>query len=145
MSHLLSLGQYQGFFQYGAVYGTLIEGQKAEFRLFIEEYKNGIFSGRIIDWEGMGADGEVSAVQGFIEGDLISFTKQYSRRLIFDDFGNTTIEEGMPGYAVIYEGHFDKETNNFQGSWEIVQDTFHTPTLMIEDISSGSWRLHRYD
>ncbi len=145
MSHLLSIGQWQGYFKYGPAYGTLIEGYDAEFRLFIEKYNNGIFSGRIIDWQGMGADGEVSEVHGFIDGDLISFTKQYSRRIIFDDFGNTSVEEGIPGHSVIYEGRFDKETNNFLGTWEIVQETAHTPDLTLEDVSSGTWRLKRHD
>ncbi|HLP37962.1 hypothetical protein [Lacibacter sp.] len=145
MSNLLSLGQWQGFFQYGPEYGTIIEGQEAEFRLFIEDYNDGKFSGRIIDWEGLGVDGEVSEVHGFIDGDLMSFTKQYSRSFIIDEFGNTSIEEGVPGHSVIYEGHFDKETNNFLGKWEIVREVGHTSELTLEEVCSGSWRMRRHD
>ncbi|MBK9531876.1 MAG: hypothetical protein IPO42_08770 [Chitinophagaceae bacterium] len=45
-------------FQYGPEYGEFIEGKEAEFRLFIEKYNNGQFSGRTIDWEGIGAEGK---------------------------------------------------------------------------------------
>lgn len=145
MNDLLSIGQWQGFFKYGPEYGTIIEGNEAEFRLFIEEYNDGKFSGRIIDWDGLGADGEVSEMQGFIDGDLISFKKQYFRSFIIDEFGNTSVEEDVPGHTVIYEGRFDKKTNNFLGKWEIVRELSHTPYLTLEEVLSGTWRMCRHD
>jgi hypothetical protein len=54
MSELLYIGQWQGFFSYGPEYGEIVHGQEVEFRLFIEEYNEGQFSGKVIDWEGIG-------------------------------------------------------------------------------------------
>ena len=122
MDNLLYIGQWQGFFKYGPEYGTIVEGQEAEFRLFIEEYKDGEFSGRVIDWEGFGANGEVSIVKGFVNGEMIGFTKQYDQSFIIDECGNSSIEQGIPGHKVIYEGRFDKKENHFFGQWEIVSD-----------------------
>lgn len=145
MDNLLYIGQWQGFFKYGPEYGTIVEGQEAEFRLFIEEYKDGEFSGRVIDWEGLGANGEVSVVKGFVNEEMISFTKQYDQRFIIDEWGNSDIEKEVPGYKVIYEGHFDKKGNQFLGQWEIVSDIAHTPELTLEKVLTGTWRMHRND
>ena len=145
MDNLLYIGQWQGFFKYGPEYGTIVEGQEAEFRLFIEDHKDGEFSGRIIDWEGFGVNGEVSVVKGFVNGDLISFTKQYSQSFIIDDWGNSSTEEKVPGHRVLYEGRFDKKTNHFLGAWEIVRDLAHTPELTLEEVMTGTWRMHRHD
>ncbi|WP_153796621.1 hypothetical protein [Foetidibacter luteolus] len=144
MDNLLYIGQWQGFFKYGPEYGTIVEGQEAEFRLFIEEYKDGQFSGRIIDWEGIGTNGEVSVMKGFIHGNIVSFTKQYHQSIIIDEWGNSSSEEGVPGHTVIYEGHFDKKTNHFVGKWEIVKDLAHAPDLTIEEVYTGTWRMHRH-
>jgi hypothetical protein len=143
MENLLYTGQWQGFFKYGPEYGTIVEGQEAEFRLFIEELKEGQFKGRVIDWDGVGAEGETSIVNGFIKGDMISFTKQYEQHYIIDPWGESDIEHGEPGHKVIYEGYFDKKTNSFIGEWEIIYDITHTTELTIQEIFSGTWRMHR--
>jgi hypothetical protein len=145
MENLLYIGQWQGFFKYGPEYGTIVEGQEAEFRLFIEDYKDGEFGGRVIDWEGFGVDGEVSIVKGFVNKEMISFTKQYDQSFIIDEWGNSSIEEGAPGHKVIYEGRFDKKTNYFVGQWEIVRDLAHTPELTLEEVATGTWRMRRHD
>jgi len=67
MDDLLNIGQWQGFFKYGPEYGNLINGKEAEFRLFIEDYTNGQFSGRVIDWEGFGVEGKTAFGKGFIK------------------------------------------------------------------------------
>lgn len=145
MENILHIGQWQGFFQYGSGYGEFISGQEVEFRLFIEEYKDGIFSGRIIDWDGYEADGEVSYVKGFVENHFISFTKQYDRHLTFDEMGNTVIVEGSDGLQVVYEGRFDEKNNRFIGKWEIINAALHTPVITVEYVAKGTWEMQRQD
>jgi hypothetical protein len=145
MNSLLFEGQWQGFFRYGAEYGTIVEGNEVEFRLFIENYKDGEFSGRIIDWDGFGADGEVSLVNGFIDGEQISFTKKYEENYTLDEWGNCAVDQNQVGHTVIYQGHFEKVKNCFIGEWEIVYDLEHTPNLTIQEIYSGSWRMNRHE
>ena len=138
---ILSIGQWQGFFRYGREYGNL-EGQEAEFRLFVEEYKNGQFTGRIIDWEGVGANGEVAKVSGFIKEGFISFVKQYAYFHTFDRNGNDLDAPDLPGHKVVYEGRFDEKLNVFTGQWEIRMEVGHSPDYTIEEVSTGTWRMH---
>lgn len=145
MNIQLSVGQWQGFFTYGASYGQLLEGQEVEFRLFIEQYNNGVFSGKIIDWDGVGAEGEVAIVEGFLEGNLISFKKTYAHYLEIDEWGNSFVAEDIPGHTVFYEGSFNKELNQFDGKWEIIEQEYHTPVATYEMLASGTWRLLRVD
>lgn len=137
---ILSIGQWQGFFRYGPEYGFL-EGQEAEFRLFIEEFNNGQFTGRIIDWEGLGADGQVSQVKGFINKGFISFVKQYACLHAFDDYGNNLEAPDIPGHKVVYEGRFDEKLNVFTGKWEISIEVEHTSGWTLEEVSSGTWHM----
>ncbi|HEU4471696.1 MAG TPA: hypothetical protein VFR58_11465 [Flavisolibacter sp.] len=143
MEDLLSVGQWQGFYTYGPEYGKLIEGQEAEFRLFVEACSEGQFSGRAIDWDGIGTNGEVAVINGFIDGDIISFTKQYAEYHTIDEWGNTAVLKDMPGHKVVYEGRFDRVSNTFTGTWEIVFDLKHTTDLTFEEVSTGTWRMHR--
>lgn len=145
MDNFLEVGQWQGFFQYGSEYGTIVEGQEAEFRLFVEEYHNGQFKGRVIDWEGFGVDGEVSVLHGFVDADIISFTKQYDKMFVIDEWGNSSIDENCPGHRVIYEGRFDKKSKQFVGRWEIIDEVAHTPELTVEHVVTGTWRMHKDD
>ncbi len=145
MDNLLYIGQWQGFFKYGPEYGSIVEGKEAEFRLFIEAYKDGKFSGRIIDWDGFGADGEVSAVEGVVKEDNIIFTKKYDRNFIVDEWGNSGIEEKVSGHKVVYEGRFDKKANHFLGEWKIVSDLSHSRILTHEEVLTGTWQMYRHD
>ena len=143
MEDLIYIGQWQGFFQYGPEYGDFVEGKEAEFRLFIEGYLDGQFTGRVIDWEGLGVNGEIADVKGFISDNLISFTKQYPKFYIMDEWGNCETKEDVPGHQVVYEGTFDKESNTFSGNWEIVVDLKHTTDITIQDVVTGTWRMQR--
>lgn len=143
MDNLLYIGQWQGFFQYGPEYGSIVAGQEAEFRIFIEEVIEGQFKGRVIDWDGLGANGEISSVKGFISGNFINFTKQYSENYLIDEWGDCITQDVVPGHKVVYEGNYDKMSNTFIGTWEISIDMEHTPHLTIEDVMTGTWRMHR--
>ena len=141
MDHLFYIGQWQGFFQYGPEYGDF-EGQEAEFRLFVEGFTNGQFSGRIIDWDGFGVSGEVSLVTGFIKQNFISFTKQYSSHYSLDEYGNSVTDADLPGHKVIYEGIFDPDNKTFVGRWEIVTEVSHSPNHTVEELLTGTWRMY---
>lgn len=144
MNSLLEIGQWQGYFTYGPEYGEIVNNKDAEFRLFIEQLNDDQFSGKIIDWEGMGAEGEVSIVNGFLHGEFISFTKTYSQFLAIDEFGNGEIYDDIPGHTVHYEGHYVRETNIFKGTWEIRAEIASTDEILIEEIATGTWFMNRH-
>jgi len=141
--NLLYIGQWQGFYSYGPEYGEYVEGKEAEFRLFIEEITKDQFSGRVIDWDGFGADGEISEVKGFISGQVISFIKKYPNCRLMDDFGNVEAVEYISSIEVLYKGEFDISKNSFIGKWEIAQDVEQEKGLINKYITTGIWRLHR--
>ena len=144
MSDNLSIGQWQGFFCYGPEYGSL-EGSEAEFRFFVEEFHSGQFAGRIIDWEGIGANGEVAIVKGFLKEDFISFTKQYDKCNVLDEEGNAVLLPDQPGHQVKYEGRFNPLTNAFEGTWEITITVDHTTDKTTGYVSTGTWRMYKQD
>jgi len=141
MENILYIGQWQGFFQYGLEYGEFIEGKEVEFRLFIEKYDKGQFSGRVIDWEGIGAEGETANIEGFIEGSFISFKKNYPHLLTLDPWGVSSNHSGSPGHTVIYEGNYDPQVNSFFGTWQISFELGQVGEFIIEEINSGTWRM----
>ncbi|MBM3417500.1 MAG: hypothetical protein FJY17_01090 [Bacteroidetes bacterium] len=143
MDNLLCIGQWQGFYSYGPEYGEYVESKEAEFRLFIEEITKDEFSGRVIDWDGFGVDGEISEVKGFISGQLISFIKKYPNCRLMDKFGNVEVVEDMPSIEVLYKGEFDSAKGSFAGKWEISQDVEEEEGLINKYITTGIWRLHR--
>lgn len=143
MDSLLYIGQWQGFYSYGPEYGEYVEGKEAEFRLFIEEITKDQFSGRVIDWDGFSADGQISEVKGFISGQVISFIKKYPNCRLMDEFGNVEVVEDMPNIEVLYKGKFDGAKNSFVGQWEIAQDLEQEEGLIKKYITTGIWRLHR--
>jgi hypothetical protein len=145
MEDLLDIGQWRGFYCYGPEYGDMLQGKEAEFRMFIEEYNDGRFSGRVIDWEGVGANGEVSKLNGSLNGYLINFTKEYSASLIIDEWGNTTTDPNIPGHTVIYEGRYDPQAKCFSGSWIIAMNAGTIDAPLIENFSSGTWRMSQQD
>jgi hypothetical protein len=142
---LLHVGQWQGFYKYGSTYSPEVEGHEVEFRLFIEEYHEGIFSGRIIDWSGLGADGEISVVEGFTENGFISFTKTYAEKYSIDEWGRGSIEEGEGGYTVTYQGRFNHHEGLFEEAWELTMLEEHKPESTEEWLMTGTWIMRAND
>ena len=137
-----SVGQWQGFYKFGREYGEMIEGKEAQFRMFVETFQNGQFSGRTIDWEGYGAEGHTAIIKGFVDGDLISFTKKYEHYLYFDEWGNTLVDEQQRGLTVVYEGRFDEGSKQYAGTWEISVELEHTPDATWADVMTVTWWMH---
>lgn len=69
---------------------------------------------------GIGANDEISIVEGFISGSFINFTKQYSENLMIDEWGNSYTQNDGRVPKIVYEGTYDKKTNTFIGTWEIL-------------------------
>lgn len=143
MQDLLDTGQWQGFFKYGNDYGEFVEGKEVEFRMFIEEYDDGQFPGRVIDWDGIGANGESATITGFLEGPFISFIKQYPVGYQMDEWGACSVRKDQGGFTVEYQGSFVPETEAFEGTWEICLQSEASEDELFEEISTGTWRMLR--
>ncbi|MFX8641196.1 hypothetical protein ABTM21_20275, partial [Acinetobacter baumannii] len=71
------------------------------------------------DLEGIGANYEIAQVVGYIDGDLISFIKQYSHLYYLDEIGNTKEDKNKQHPIVAYSGEFHLDTKTFAGQWEL--------------------------
>src|SRR5438105_1941341 len=113
MNNIHLNGRWGGQYIYGPIYGPELEGVKEEFVLYILELNENSFKGKVIDANRNGEFIEAS-LEGFLEDNFMSFVKRYSKFRAIDDDNNVIEEEG-DGYEVIYEGSYNKETQQFNG------------------------------
>lgn len=97
------------------------QGEAAEFPFRIdaeldEEYG---FSGTVWEDEFYALSQTFVKVQGFIEGDHISFVKTYPFDYGSDEDGKVSIDKTKPGHDVVYDGEWDQTTKSWKGTWEI--------------------------
>ncbi|NTS42463.1 hypothetical protein HRG84_16295 [Flavisolibacter sp. BT320] len=136
-------GQWVGHFAYGPDYGEEMNGEKVQFRVFIDRSKNGGFVGRSVDLEGIGANFEVAEVKGFLEEGLISFTKQYPHFYALDEAGNTVEDKNKPHPLVAYTGTYNQSTKTFTGDWEMRVAIAPVGTYWLEDVCTGTWEMRK--
>ena len=139
------IGQWIGHFTYGSEYGDDLAGEKVQFRLFVDSFKDGQFTGRSIDLEGIGANYEIAQVNGYIDGDFISFAKQYPHFYGFGETGNTITVKNKQHPIVAYSGEYKFSTKTFAGQWELRMEIQPIGEYWLEDISSGTWEIHKDD
>jgi hypothetical protein len=139
------IGQWAGFFEYGPEYGSELYGEKVQFRLFIETFKDGQFTGKAADLEGIGSNFLVAKLSGFIDGDFISFTKEYPHYHTFDEDLNTIEDKSKPHPVVSYEGHFHSDSQTFKGTWEIQTDIERIGDRWRVQIDTGKWEIVKDD
>ena len=138
-------GQWAGHFTYGPEYGYNIVGEKVHFRLFIDNFIDGQFNGRSVDLEGIGANYEIAQVIGFIDGNFISFTKQYPHLYQLDELGNTICDKDKQHPIVAYSGEYKLNTKTFAGQWELRMEIQPVGEYWLEDICTGTWEIRRDD
>jgi hypothetical protein len=139
------VGQWLGYFTYGEEYGEDLHGEKVQFRLFIEQVKNDEFEGKSIDLEGIGANYEVARLRGYLQGDLISFTKEYPYSYSIDDSGNCVEHKDKPHPIVSYTGNYNADLKIFSGEWELRIDIKPVGEYWLEEVSTGTWEMIRDD
>lgn len=142
---ILLNGQWMGHFTYGSEYGEELNGEKVQFRLFIEWHENGQFRGKSIDLEGIGANFEIAQVKGFLQENFISFTKEYPHFYGVDENGRISHNEEQPHPVVCYEGQFDEYLKIFRGEWELEIDIKPFGEDWAIDVYRGTWEIRRDD
>lgn len=136
-------GQWIGYFTYGQEYGDDLVGEKVMFRLFVENFKNEEFVGTSIDLEGVGAIYENAKVKGFIEGNFISFTKEYPHFYGLDEAGNNNDDKNKQHPVISYSGKYNKDTEAYSGQWELRMEIKPVGDYWLEDICTGTWEIRR--
>lgn len=136
-------GQWYGYFSYGKEYGDLLEGERVIFSFLIEEVFNNKFKGKCIELEGIGASTEVSIIEGFVEGQFISFRKEYSIYSTIDEFGNEGKHEDLLQPRISYTGSFNENAEIFSGSWEVWANEIPAGEDTLVDIFTGEWEISK--
>jgi len=136
-------GQWYGYFSYGPDYGAELEGEKVTFSFLIEEKGGGEFTGKCIELNGIGASKEVSTIKGFLEGDTISFQKEYKTPFAIDERGNEIPPGNGPMPPVSYLGKYNNKSDRFSGDWEIwVNEEAYGDGTFV-DLCTGVWEMGR--
>jgi hypothetical protein len=138
-------GQWIGYFAYGPEYGDDLVGEKVQFRIFVDSFYNEQFTGRSVDLEGIGANYEIAQVKGYIDGDFISFTKQYPHLYGLDEEGNTVEDKTRQHPIVSYSGEYNVVTKTFSGQWELRIEIAPVGEYWLEDICTGTWEIRKDD
>ncbi|MCE3294510.1 MAG: hypothetical protein K0R65_224 [Crocinitomicaceae bacterium] len=123
---------WKGFFEY-KLDEELTE--KVDFWLDLS-FKDNNFSGYSVDREtkGLFEDGSVS-VEGFIDGNLISFVKKYPYNYFFNEkTSRFEIDPSTKNHEVKYEGYFYPEKKKYEGTYRVGSKNY-----------SGSWEMGKMD
>lgn len=139
------IGQWAGFFDYGPQYGSELHGEKVSFRLYIKFYWDGQFIGECVDYDGVGSNFEKATINGFLDGDFISFIKRYTHFLGFDESGNPIEDESKPHPEIYYQGQYNQNRKAFIGSWEMQIENSSFDEKSEIEISSGKWEAIKDD
>ena len=136
-------GQWIGYYSYGPEYGEIVNGEKVEFRLFINTFQNGEFIGKSIDLDGITINQEVGKVRGFINDNFISFTKQFPYYEGIDEDGNSYEDRSKVPTPILYTGYYDERSKAFTGNWEIREDIMPVGEGWLENIATGTWEIRK--
>jgi len=136
-------GQWFGYFSYGPEYGELLMDEQVIFSILIEEVFNNRFKGKCIEIEGIGSSTELSAIEGFLENQFISFTKEYPSNNVIDEKGNAVNYEGSLNPMLSYEGQFNHFNQSFTGTWEIRSTEVAAGDGIYVDVCTGNWEMSK--
>lgn len=114
--------------------------EKVEFEIHLDQNNDG-FKGKGYDLY----DRKVKfKIAGFVEGNLISFTKEYDESIVSDEVGNVFVDMETHHPGVHYYGRFNSDKNKFEGTWEVQVDESnlgHDRSLIWFDY--GVWWLQK--
>lgn len=134
-------GQWKGKVIYGPDYGEL-ENKELYFSVDITQNLD-TFTGIALDTGGVGANPNKAAINGFVDGNEISFVMQYSSTARFDENNKVVIEKDKPSPEINYWGTFDPLTNVIEGNWEIVINSEQIGYGYLDDIATGSFSMRK--
>jgi hypothetical protein len=134
-------GHWEGKIIYGAEYDKL-EHKELYFSMDIIQDLDA-FTGIALDKEGIGVNPDKATIKGFIDGNEISFVKQYESTAWFDENDLVVIEKNKLSPEINYFATFDPLTNVIEGHWDVVISSQPFGNDWLDDISTGSFSMRR--
>lgn len=110
-------GKWFGRLSYGPEYGPELHGQTLDFEIvFTKSAANdGTFTALARDIGGFQPNPTKAHVEGFVEHNLISFTKLYEQQFMISETGETVISP--VNIPIEYSARYNPEFKKFIGEW----------------------------
>tara|TARA_B100000683_G_scaffold85622_1_gene84492 strand:+ start:53 stop:487 length:435 start_codon:yes stop_codon:yes gene_type:complete len=134
-------GDWQGIIIYGNG-PKKIRGQKLFFEAQIKQQKQ-TFTGLAKDTVGLGIHPEPAKLEGEINGNQISFTKQYPSFHYVGKKESVKFEESLKGPKIKYFGSIDTELETIEGVWEMKSKWYIFGLFPSTSKQYGTWSLKR--
>lgn len=99
--------------------------------------------GTSVDTGGVGCNPDVADIKGFIDGNTISFRKQYRSTVTEDENGAEIIEKGRPSPEVEYIGTIDRTIYKIEGEWQINIAVQALKDTWLDETWAGHWVMTR--
>ena len=134
-------GQWTFVIVYGEDYGE--DAGKEVFcdAEFIQD--NDTFTATSFDTGGFGTNPDKATLTGFIDGDTISFVKQYASYHYQDENGQTIIDKSVPVPEINYFGTYNKQDNTFSGDWDMVLGSQQIAGSWLDESCGGTFIMKR--
>jgi hypothetical protein len=135
-------GTWTGEFSYGPEYGADLTKEKVSFVLKLIDI-NKQFEGECTDEQGVGASSYPASIRGFVEGNFISFIKQYPVSHYLDEEGETHLDYRHPHPEIHYTGYYNESTQAFAGKWEMIYEQQISDGGFLEYLLTGQWKMKK--
>ncbi|MBN8695322.1 MAG: hypothetical protein J0L87_02225 [Bacteroidetes bacterium] len=135
-------GKWKGEYILGPEYEKN-EGRSVEFILELTEDEDGSIRGICIDSDTKSLFSEPIIVLGFVDNDIISFTKKYPFSYYLDENGQAIIDKETDHPEIIYSGEYDHEKNIFKGDFELIIDSQQFGYGFFDDSLTGTWTMSK--
>ncbi|MBL7901146.1 MAG: hypothetical protein JNK73_04055 [Bacteroidia bacterium] len=134
-------GQWKGIITFGPEYG---DWEDKELYFSMDLRQTGlIIEGTAVDTGGVGCNPDIADIKGFVDGDSISFRKQYRSTVTEDENGIEIVEKGKPSPEVEYIGTIDRSFDKIEGEWQINVAVQKLKDAWLDETWTGQWEMSR--
>ncbi|MCI4671140.1 MAG: hypothetical protein MRZ79_23580 [Bacteroidia bacterium] len=134
-------GRWKGYYIYGNGYGLPYFGQKVEFESEMIQRKDEV-SG-VITEKGEYSVPMEATFSGFVQGNFLSFIKNYPGKAQIDEEGDLNVEANGNSHEIHYQGYLDQEHDSIYGRWSISQVVRGPFGEEMTHICEGLWLIKR--
>lgn len=133
-------GKWKGALVYGKEYGAMA-GKELLFEFDLQQSAEKVW-GTAMDTGGTGQSPDPANLEGYIEGDTFTFTKQYES-LHFTDGGDMILDRTRKGPPIQYIGKYDLVETKFEGTWRMSMRYKLFGFIPVTTHATGTWKLWR--
>jgi hypothetical protein len=136
-------GTWLGTLSYGPEYGYDIHGQTLDFEIVITKSpaNDGTFTGVARDIKGLGVNPTKAHIEGFVEDNLISFTKLYEQQFNFTEDGGA--ERANKNIPIQYDARYNPDLGKYVGEWVIIEYVKDYSGFYQSYEATGLWEMRK--